>query len=222
MPRAQTVIFACLASFLLSLPAVSAMALSPPTTVTFYLEYNGLSKVCPTVGDASLVTTIPPPSSFGLDYCGYFPGPTMVVTSVSTVLYFSASSSGGTGYLYLGSAPETQVAHLTVGSFYASGCTPSTYYLFSGPLTMDLSGQVLTTGEQVRLELANIVKVPGYAFPCTGAIIGGQDTPSALMITGIPVGPSVPLFPLGPLFVLAACLPLILGLRKRNFRSPGR
>ena len=200
---------------LLFFPAVSAMALPPPTTVTLYLKYTLGSHVCPTVGDASLVTSVPAPSSFGLDYCGYWPGPTMVVTSASTVLYFSASSVGGTGYLNLGSGgSEMEVAHLTLSGFTASGCTPSTYYLFSGPLTMDLTGQVLSTGEQVDLELAGIVHVPGYAFPCTGTAVGGQNTPSALMITGIPVGPGVPQFPLGLALLLAVLVPALLVLRK--------
>ena len=210
--------FVCLVSVLLFFPAVSAMALPPPTTVTLYLKYTLGSHACPTVGDASLVTSIPAPSSFGLDYCGYWPGPTMVVTSASTVLYFSASSVGGTGYLSLGSGvSETEVAHLTLSGFTASGCTPSTYYLFSGPLTMDLTGQVLSTGEQVDLELAGIVHVPGYAFPCTGVAVGGQNTPSALMITGIPVGPAVPQFPLGLALLFAVLVPVLLVVRNKTF-----
>jgi len=193
------------------------MALPPPTTVTLYLKYTLGSHACPTAGDASLVTSIPAPSSFGLDYCGYWPGPTMVVTSASTVLYFSASSVGGTGYLNLGSGvSEAEVAHLTLGGFTASGCTPSTYYLFSGPLTMDLTGQVLSTGEQVDLELAGIVHVPGYAFPCTGAAVGGQNTPSALIITGTPVGLGVPQFPLGFALLFAVLVPLLLVIRSRT------
>jgi hypothetical protein len=195
------------------------MALPPPTTETLYLQYTDGSNVCP-IGDANLVTSIPAPSSFGLDYCGYYSGPGIEVTSASVVIYFSASSSGGTGYLKLGSG-LTDVAHLTLSGFTASGCTPSTYYLFSGPLTIDLSGQVLSTGEQVDLELAGIVHTLGYAFPCTGAAVGGQNTPSALMITGIPVGLAVPQFPLNLALLFAVLVPVLVVLRTRTL-SPRR
>jgi len=211
------VLTVCVISVLLCFPAVSAMALSPPVTETLYLEYAGGSTVCP-FGDAQLVTSIPSPSSFGLDYCGYYSGPSIVVTSAAVVLYFSASSVGGTGYLQLGPA-VTEVAHLTLGGFTASGCTPSAYYFFSGPLTVDVPGQVLSTGEQVDLELAGIVHVPGYAFPCTGSAVGGQDTPSALMITGVPIGSSVPQFPLGLSILFVALVPAMLGLRKWTLKS---
>ena len=213
MHKHTAAILVCLTFALLSFPAVSAMALPPPTTETLYLEYTNGSSVCP-IGDANLVTSVPSPSSFGLDYCGFYAGPSIVVTSASVLIYFSASSTGGTGYLKLGSG-LTDVAHLTLAGFTASGCTPSTYYLFSGPLVMDLTGQVLSTGEQVDLELAGIVHVPGYAFPCTGVAVGGQDTPSALMITGIPVGLSVPQFPLGLALLVAIVIPALLVLRRR-------
>ena len=138
---------------------------------------------------AMLDVSIPGPGiTANPGFCGAYSGPELLITSVTTNVYVNPYSTGAESASLL--AGESVLALSPPGHTVASGHVGTLDGISS-------SCSQAFTDVSLALNNASIVLNPGVTLffglggesnTCTGAAVGGQDTPTSVTITGTEVG----------------------------------
>jgi len=167
---------------------------------TYYADstLSTASQCFSTSGDTylgSLDEAVPAAGSAVDGFCAVYSGPEIQVTGLSFTVYLGtvmapdtpivAAVSAGPSIDAIQFSSGDEVGYAPVGTPSAPGgsCSPPTVSTIDKTGTLGSGPFVITPGEVLLLNGGD-----GFASVCTGATVGGQDTPTSFTITGNEVG----------------------------------